>query len=372
MSADLARALILGSLAADGAVVEARGELVEALLPPQLAGALGLAEEVRIDFAGAGDGAIDGRLGAPLLERVASRHLAAPPLAALVLAPELPRPLPDALPVLLNAVRAGPIQQTRATCRYLVATLRVTLHSDEVRSRLAEVTLRLRDAARVAALPLARGEPHRLPALTDDERRRAAGALRRWVATDGLAQLAGALASVERRARRDLERLADYYASLDDEMRSAERRARSAEERARRAAKRAALPDDLAARRAQIAERIRPRLAAALVAATVVESDADCFAVAVRRRSRDGAVTLQRRPGEPAFEGPACAACGIATLRLYLCDDRLHPLCAACGHGGRLDASRCPACAPRPATAPPLAIDDSTEALRQRLLATRA
>ncbi|HSP98656.1 MAG TPA: hypothetical protein VL049_15650 [Candidatus Dormibacteraeota bacterium] len=369
---DLARELVVAALTAAGAVVDETPSAVEALLPASTAAELGLAEEVRIDCAGGGGAdAIDGRLGAPLIDRLAARHLGAPPLAALGLPPELPRPLPAQLPILLNAVRAGEARQTREARRYLVATLRVTAHSDEVRSVLDTVAVRLDDGARVAAPPLERGEPRPLAPLAEGEQRHAARALQRWTAHEAPRRLAGAIEAVRRRLHRDLERMADFYASLDEEMRAAERRARHPEERARRAAKRAALPDDLAARRAQVVERVRPRLAAALIAATLVDSDVTAFAIPVRRRSRGGTVAVLGRAADSTFEGPACAACGIATLRLYLCDERLHVLCDACGHGGRLDPSRCPACQPTHPTPPVLAVDDPTEPLRRRLTAAR-
>jgi hypothetical protein len=170
-----------------------------------------------------------------------------------------------------------------------------------------------------------------------------------------------------RRVRRDLEHMAEFYASLDEEMAAAARRTRGAEERARRTAKRAALPDDLVARRTQVRERMRPRLSAALVAATLGETDAERFDVPVRRRNRDGVVAVTRRAADSTFEGPTCAACGLATLRLYLCDQRLHVLCDACGHSGRLDAARCPACRPPTPATLRLSVDDPTEPVRQRL-----
>lgn len=364
---DLARELVVAALAAEGAVLDETPTGVEALLPAATAADLGLAEEVRIDFSGGGPDAVDGRLGAPLVDRLAARCLAAPPIAALVLPPELPRPLPAQVPILLNAVRAGEVRQTRVVRRYLVATLRVTAHSDEVRSAIATATVRLDDGARVATPALERGEPRPLAPLDDGERRRVTQALQRWTALDAPRRLSGAIESVRRRVQRDLERMADFYASLDEEMRVAERRARSAEERARRAAKRAALPEDLAARRAQVIERVRPRLAAALIAATLVETDADAFAVPVQRRARAGTVTILGRLADSTLEGPACGACGIATLRLFLCDERLHVLCDACGHHGRLDPSRCPACQPTRPAAPTISVDDPTEPLRRRL-----
>src|SRR5207247_154538 len=64
--------------------------------------------------------------------------------------------------------------------------------------------------------------------------------------------LGTALEAIARRARRDLLRMADYYASLDAEMARAVERARSPEERTRRDAKRRLLPQDLEARRTQL------------------------------------------------------------------------------------------------------------------------
>lgn len=367
---DLAREFVVAALTAAGAAVDESPSAIEALLPAATAADLGLAEEVRIDCSGGGDlDALDGRLGAPLIDRLAARALGAPPLAALALPPELPRPLPAQVPTLLNAVPAGEAAQTRAVRRYLVATLRVTAHSDEVRSALDTLAVRLDDGARVAVPSLERGEPRPLAPLTEDEQRRAALALQRWTAHEAPRRLAGAIEAVRRRLHRDLERMADFYASLDEEMRGAEHRARHPEERARRAAKRRALPDELAARRAQVVERVRPRLAAALIAATLIDSDVMVFAIPVRRRSRSGTVAVLGRAADSTFEGPACAACGVATLRFYLCDERLHPLCDACGHGGRLDPSRCPACQPTRPTPPMLAVDDPTEPLRRRLAA---
>jgi hypothetical protein len=73
---------------------------------------------------------------------------------------------------------------------------------------------------------------------------------------------ASALETLRRRAARDLERLAVYYAGLDAEMAGAAERARTDQERARRREKWAGLPTDLESRREQVRIRIRPRLAA--------------------------------------------------------------------------------------------------------------
>ena len=351
-------------LARLGAVVEDEGAVLHALLPA-VASTSGLEEELSLAVDGPPEGAaVDARLGSPFLERALTLRRARPVLAGLALPGGLPRRLPDHVPVLLNAVRdgsAGP--RTRRPARYVVAHLRLRLQGDEVRHAPLVLTVRLEDGARVPTLDLGPAHPVAAAALGVEELARLGRALQSGCARAAPEALAGALQAIRRRARRDLLRIADYYTSLDAEMARAAGRARSPDERARRAAKRALLPEELDARRAQLRERLRARIGAELVAATLVETEIDAYTIPVRRRMGSGTVTLRQRAADGVLEGPLCAGCGASTLRLHLCDERLHPLCEACGRAGRLDPLRCPGCrSVRPA---PLAVtvDDPTAGL---------
>lgn len=365
---DAAREFLARTLTAAGAVVEDTPGGLEALLPASAARHLGVPEEIRIHLssteAPAGGRVLDGRIGSSFLERLVAARLERAAMAAVALPAGLPAPLPESLPVFLNAVRAGPAERRRTAGRFLAAELRLTLHGEEVRSALVSLTIRLADAARTEPFRVSGAYPVAAAPLDDRERRNAAAALQAWLWREGPAVHAGALDTLRRRARRDLERMAEYYASLDAEMAKAAQRARSHDQRSRRYAKWAALAAELESRREQLRVRIRPRLAARIMAATIVQTDVEHFVTPVRRRSRKGSVTIDCRMADGVFEGPACAACGVATLRLYLCDDRLHVLCEACGQTGRLDAARCRACrGPRPER-PAVAIDDPTARLR--------
>jgi hypothetical protein len=363
---DLARELVRLGLEAEGAAVEEAGGDLYALLPPPLAASLDLGEEVRVAF-GTGreaeEGVADGRLGSRLVERLAERQLTSPPFAAVALPPELPRRLPANAPVLLNAVAAGEPATSTGFERYVVAELRLQAQSDEMRSQIATVCVRAGDGARVSVPDLTRGDPRDLAPLDEQERRRLAVALRTWLQREGVARMSGAFESVRRRLHRDLESMADFYRGLDADMAAAVRRVRSADERQRREAKRAALGADLSARREQLRERTRLRFSAAVVAATLIESQAQRFTLPVRRRQKSGKLAILCRSADSTFEGPGCDACGAATLRLYLCDERLHVLCDACGQAGRLDAARCPACWPAPRPAPRISVLDPTAGL---------
>ena len=365
---DLVREFLVRSLTAVGGIVEDAAGGLDALLPADAAAALGVPDEMRIQIAGpdppSATGSVDGRIGSPLLERLAATRLERATSAAIALPAGLPAPLPDRLLVLLNAAHAGVPQRHRVTDRYAMLDVRLTLHGDEFRSVLHSLTVRLADGARTEPLRSSGAFPIRAAPLDDREWRNAAAALRAWLWREGPAYHAVALETVRRRARRDLERMADYYTGLDREMAKAMQRARSPEERARRAAKWAALPADLEARRAQLRVRIRPRLAARLLAATIVQTDVERFVFTVRRRSREGTVTVYHRTADGVFEGPACACCGVTALSIYLCDERMHVLCATCGQAGKLDAGRCRACRGEVPQPPVLAIEDATARLR--------
>src|SRR5438094_3081009 len=215
---------------------------------------------------------------------------------------------------LLNAVRAGPARpRPRAPARYLAAHLRLTLQGDEVRHATLPVAVRLDDGAEVASLDLA-AYPVAVAPLGDAERAAAARTLQAAFRRAAPEVLGMALEAIARRARRDLLRMADYYASLDGEMARAVDRARSPEERTRREAKRRLLPQELEARRAQLRDRLAARLGAELVAATVVETEVDACDIPVRRRTRATTLVLRRRAGDGVLEGPACANCARSAL----------------------------------------------------------
>jgi len=350
-----------------GGVVDDEPGGLRALLPSDAAAALESDDDVVLATdAPPGEGAVDARLGSAFLERCIRARRARPPLAGVALPGELPRGLPDDRLALLNAVRFGSARpQPRAPARYLAAHLRLTLQGDEVRHATLPVTVRLEDGAEVAPLDLAAAYPVAVAPLSAAERAAAARTLQTAFRRAGPEALGTALEAIARRARRDLLRMADYYASLDAEMARAVERARSVEERTRRDAKRRLLPQDLEARRTQLRDRLAARLGAELVAATVVETEVDACEIPVRRRARATTLVLRRRAGDGVLEGPACASCEKSALHLHVCDDGLHPLCERCGRAGRLDAARCPACRPHGGRAGlALPVEDPTVTLR--------
>ena len=363
------RAFLLRTFTSAGGVVDNGESGIDALLPPEAAARLGVPEEVAIQLAGErhlATNALDGRIGSALLERLVAGRLERPAITAVA-----PRAtvhaspaLREAAPVLLNAVAAGDPQRRHTVSRYLDALIALTLQGEELRRTLVPVCIRLDDGARADPLPIDGAKPVAAVPLDDHERGCAIAALQLWLWNEAPAAHAAAIETLRRRARRDLERMAEYFASLDAEMAKAATRARSAPERARRAAKWAALAADLASKRAQLAARMRPRLSARIVAATVAVTRVEQFDIDVRRRSLTGTVSVRFRVCDGLFEGPACASCTRTTRRFFLCDERLHVLCEHCGSQGRLNPDRCRACRRPDPQWPSLVIPDPTANLR--------
>ena len=183
------------------------------------------------------------------------------------------------------------------------------------------VAVRLDDGAEVASLDLAAAYPVAVAPLGEAERAAAARTLQAAFRRAAPEVLGMALEAIARRARRDLLRMADYYASLDGEMARAVDRTRSPEERTRREAKRRLLPQELEARRAQLRDRLAARLGAELVAATVVETEVDACDIPVRRRtapprSSSGAAlatACSRGRRAPAARGARCTCTSATT-----------------------------------------------------------
>ena len=238
------------------------------------------------------------------------------------------RQVPSRLPLSRRHPQAGPAQRRGA-------------QRDRYRSPCVWPT-----APSVPSLPLAGGEPR---ALSPAGRRANGGVQRRRCSAGSPARASGAsrgaLEAIERRVRRDLEHMAEFYASLDQEMAAAARRARGADERARQAGQTCGAP-----RRSDGAPHPAARAHAAPPVRRVGRRDArpkptpsasTCRSAGARARASSRSLG---RGADSSFEGPMCARCGVATLRhLSLRRPPARPL-RRVRPRGRLDAARCPAC----------------------------
>ena len=342
-----------------GALVEPpRYGVYEVLLPDALAQALGAPALQEVVFDGIGPEAdADGRLhlteGHPLVDRLVerARQVSAPAQAFINVVRLDKRGLAEAARQTLSFANARLVAlpgqaETPALFHYLVFTCKVTLITDETQEQLASVALdaqagwpadwtaileqaTLEDEPAFAHLPPARprwiDEPHPLtrPVLASLFER-APGAI--------LAQLAGSIEGLSRRAARYLEldraRLEQYY---DDLERDLERRLRRADDE-RRAGLQQKLASVQAERERKLADaEARYRLRAELELVTVDVVAQPKVALQVQIENRNTAVQRQVvwDPLLHRIEPLHCDVCGQPGLSLQLCS------------GGHLAHARC-------------------------------
>ena len=335
------------ALARRGALLEEEdGGEVLALLPPELACELGLAEVVRLSAEGREETVACG-LGTPLLEAVVEEARWEVPVAA---ARWVREPAPKAgharalaeRYVIRNGV-AEVLEVAGGETTYLVAWLAYVAEADERHEGVVAVGVHAPDGALpdegfLAACDAgAEGTwaPWPRPAVVPEARR--------WLARHAPAleerALRGVREATARRHARDYERMAEYYAAMVTEARAPRRRvdAAAVEAKVRHLlAERDSKLGDLAQR---FTLRVHTRLAAALWVATPVAR----ARLRVRRRKGERELVLRLPVEAHGFDRLPCEGCPGTTERPALCDERLHVLCELCvpQATGR---PKCPAC----------------------------
>lgn len=329
-----------------GALVEAEdGGAVRAMLPPEVARALGSGEWLSLRY-GAGPDSDDPvewleRLGRlmPAEARVCGTRLRRPRTVPLIDADAvLDREL-----VIQNGIYRL-LDSFQATARYYFFAFQYTVESDETSRGVWAACLN------ASARSLVAQPESLLNAVRDDLEEDPAFAVQReeLAALFPLAlrraqpEIRGLTAGLEfianRRLARDTARIHSYYGNL---LRQIDKRiARRAgdpdgveKERSRAAATeldRAAKLEDLA-RKYSLKVRIEP--GDVLVAPLPVRE----ISARVIRKKAERVARFHWNPALGALESPWCEACFGRAYPLYLCDDRVHFLCKAC-------LSACPGC----------------------------
>lgn len=339
---------VADELAARGALVERGERSALAILPAQLAAALGLPDAIALEDA-ASERAIGCGLGAPLLDRLVGDVRATIPIASATWQAEPPRlgvaeRLADRL-IVRNGV-ADVLGVAHASATYLAGVFAWTAEADDRYQGMALVvahagTSAEPDAACIAALTQLIADDD---AGTVDEReaRGAAGAAAVVARRAALAigpRLDEVGAAVGRRSNRERARIDDYFTSLIGEAK-----------RPRRQVARDAIDARVAALRAEHAAKLRDLttrytlrvrlepIALAAIAMRVAE-----IRLRLRRRKGERELALHVPPLARAPDALACVACPGTTRAPLLCDDALHVLCEACAPevSGR---PRCPVC----------------------------
>ena len=343
------------ALLAAGALVDRDAQGFLAVLPRDLADELGVAEECRL-VSRAPETPCDDRLvcsvGAPALERLATRLEGASAAAAARLDVEAPRPsqaraLAGRFVVRNAPAEVGEVSPSLAT--YVVAWLAWSAEADDRYDGVVQMGVCLDDLGApdpgLLGLCDPLGDPSRFrpdPVAADSATLRRALSLATTRAERALEEpLAAVRALVARRLRRDHERIAEYFEQLARDARAPRRRIEPAAIEAKLAHLRAERDAKLRA----LGERYRLRVALEPLALLRIAVPTLAVRLRVRRRKLAGELRLRLAPGASALDQLACAACAGTTAQPVVCDERLHVLCETCVPSPQGRPS-CPACRP--------------------------
>ena len=235
-------------------------------------------------------------------------------------------------------------QWAKVVTHYLVLTCRYLAQSDEQKEGLFELGVHLETGAHVptfsacletAARCFSRGipEPNRLAGQVQKFfpglRNAAANVIRQ--------ETAAFLESMNRKFRRDVLNLEEYYASLEKEMRQSLDRSGLSEQRVQdRLAKIALIPEELARKRDDLFKKYSIRISAVPCAALLVSTPAVKVLLSVSIGKNQKSLSAFYNPVTKTLDPLVCEGCHSSSTRFSFCG-QAHLLCQDC-------AGHCPIC----------------------------
>jgi hypothetical protein len=337
-----------------GGVAECdRHDLVEAILPPAVAAALGLSEEARLRVRGAAEAEeVHAGFGTSLLAQICALQAGASHRFRAALAPSLPRSgrvREEAERVLTFQNGVGRMEALEeSVLNYLVFDFRYEALSEEKHEGLLSIAV-AGDMGWTPDLPQAlsvylAGHPHAGRPWPEDgqtadlrpgyARARALAMARAREAAEGF------IARMARRLRRDTRRVEEYYGDLEAEVEK--RRGRETPERLR--SKVEAIGAERTRRLHDLQRRHAVTMKVAPLCVLVLATSGLTLRARLHRRKNDRRVQISWNPITREFDRWLCEGCGDAAGLPALCD-AMHLLCARC-------AGSCAACrVSRPADA---------------------
>jgi hypothetical protein len=142
---------------------------------------------------------------------------------------------------------------------------------------------------------------------------------------------------MNRRFRRDVTHLEEYYAGLEKEMKASLARSGLSEQLVReRQEKIALIPGEMARKKDDLFKKYSIRLKVVPCALMIVSTPALQVLCRVSVKKKQKSIPLFYNPVTKTMDPAVCDACGAGTTRVSFCD-RFHLLCPACAGG-------CPVC----------------------------
>ena len=333
-----------------GAVLERNGHGFEALLPDELSRLLGTGEHIRIkEESGAGfEGAYSINYGSPLLEKMADAACARVPLLACRL--EFDYLKSQGFDRLVKEGfsfnrSVGKVERwARIKTCYLLLTCRYTAQSDEQTEGL--ITLAI-NSETGAVVPRMKEMLSMADRDFDGEAKQSVGTAKQ---IDTIIQrvkeqskeiifekIGPFRQSMNRRFRRDVVNLEEYYQALEREMKKSLGRPGLSEELiSNRKEKIALLPDELARKKDDLFKKysIKVRIEPCAAVLIITPAIKILYKISIGKNHRN--LSLIYNPVTKSIDPVVCQGCGTSITSGYFCD-YLHLLCTLCH-------KKCPVC----------------------------
>lgn len=329
-----------------GRVLERHGGLVEpgsegllALMPPALAQELGVPEETRF-----GSEAAPLLYGSPLLDRlVGLARREVPVVYARVEVPYLKKAgfeqlLARDLAFAGGELRVSSRAQTRTT--YMLLWCHYVALSDERKEGLVQIAMHESSGAVIPGLADLWDEIRprfypagKAPALFQAPLETALDGALKSVRTLAAADLKGFLASMQRRLRRDVKNIREYYQTLAREMEAGLSHPLLTEaQRRERQAKIDALPEEVARKIADLEQKYQVRVTISPAAAVRLLVEVVQLLLELRRHRLSRSLSAIWNPLTQSLDPLVCDECRISTRHLHPTtrDGELRLLCHPC------------------------------------------
>jgi hypothetical protein len=332
----------------NGAVMEQRPDGLDALLPEQLATRLNTPEYLHIAIGETAQEKFSIHYGSPFLEKIVDAACDAVPLTSCRLdfnyikRQGFDRLIQDQF-VFYNCVgRVESAAEVRT--EYLLLSCRYLAQSDEQKGGIIALVFNLETGAAVAEMGgmldtvERRFEKDSAQTFLGDDKIKS---ILTWVQRQAGKVLEKEIEpfqdSMNRRFRRDVANLEEYYEDLKKEMEESLKRPGISEQLiSDRKAKISLIPDELERKKADLFKKYSIRVKLELCGGIQVHTPAlkILYQVSIGRKQKQ--LSMIYNPVTKSMDPLVCDGCGDSTFNIRFCD-HLHILCSAC-------SAQCPAC----------------------------
>ena len=331
-----------------GADIEKSGSRLDVLAPRELARRIGIPDLCSLKIGSEDPDGYGVHYGSPLLEKIAEAACDTVPLTIVRLAfhyiksQGFDRLIQERFAFRGAVVRV--INTAEVVTEYLLLTCRFLAQSDEQKEGLMPLAFSLETGAPVGDMEAMLGatekefEVDRPDVAFEEEKIRK---ITHWVQRRAPkileAQIEPFRDSMNRRFRRDVTNLEEYYAELKQEMTENLMRSGLSEQLVQeRKEKIGLIPDEMAKKKDDLFKKYSIKVKLALSGAMLIRTPAVklfCQATIGRRKKP---LTFFYNPIDKSLDPLVCAGCGDGTVQIHFCD-QLHLLCPQCGR-------KCPVC----------------------------